>query len=48
MSTPLLWAVTLAYVWVAADLVRKGDWLGLTFAGYAVANVGVILALPRH
>lgn len=43
MSTPLLWLVTIIYIAIGADFARKGDWLGLTFAGYAVANVGLIL-----
>lgn len=47
MSAPLLWFVTAIYVFVAVDLIRKGEWLGATFAGYALANVGIILSLPR-
>lgn len=47
MSGPLLWLVTAIYVFVAADLARKGEWLGVTFAGYALANIGIILSLPR-
>lgn len=43
MSGPLLWIVTLIYCGIAFDFARKGDWLGLTFAGYALANVGLIL-----
>lgn len=43
MSGPLLWIVTAIYLGIAADFAGKGDWLGLTFAGYALANVGLIL-----
>ncbi len=43
MSTWLLWLTTLAYAFVAADMARKGQWLGVTFAGYAIANIGLIL-----
>lgn len=45
MSAPLTVLVTVIYVAIAADLARKGDWMGLTFAGYAIANVGIILCL---
>jgi hypothetical protein len=44
MSTPLILLVTGIYVLIAADFARKGDWLGLTFAGYALANVGLVMA----
>lgn len=47
MSTPLLWIVTAIYCFVAVDLARKGEWLGATFAGYALANIGIILSLPK-
>ncbi len=45
MSTPLLWIVTLIYAAVAIDLGRKGEWIGVVFAGYTVANIGLILAM---
>lgn len=47
MSTPLIWLVTAIYAVIALDLARKGEWMGVTFAGYAVANIGIILSLPR-
>lgn len=47
MSTPLLWLVTLIYAAVAVDLLTKRQWMGIAFAGYALANVGIILSLPR-
>lgn len=47
MSGPLLWIVTGIYAFVAIDLARKGEWLSATFAGYAIANIGIILSLPR-
>lgn len=47
MSTWLLYVVTAIYAVVAIDLARKGNWLGVTFAGYALANIGVILTLPK-
>lgn len=47
MSTPLIWLVTAIYAAIAVDLARKGEWMGVTFAGYAVANIGIILSLPR-
>lgn len=47
MSTPLLWLVTVIYAYVACDLSLKGEWMGATFAGYALANIGIILSLPK-
>lgn len=47
MSTPLLWIITTMYAVVAVDLVIKREWMGLTFAGYAMANIGIILSLPK-
>lgn len=47
MSTPLIVLVTLIYAAIAVDMARKGEWMGLTFAGYALANVGLILSLPK-
>lgn len=47
MSAPLIWVVTAIYAFVAIDLARKGEWMGATFAGYALANVGIIMSLPR-
>jgi hypothetical protein len=47
MSGPLIWLVTAIYAVVAIDLGRRGDWMGATFAGYALANIGVIMSLPK-
>ena len=45
------WAVAVCgvlYLVTAVDLARKNDWpLALTFAAYAVANIGLILAMKR-
>ncbi len=48
MSAPLLWLVTAIYAYVAIDLARKGEWMALAFAGYTLANIGIILSLPRQ
>lgn len=47
MSTPLLVIVTVIYALVAIDLGRHGEWMGLAFAGYALANIGIIASLSR-
>lgn len=47
MSTPLIALVTLIYAAIAIDLARKGEWMGATFAGYAIANIGIIMSLPK-
>jgi hypothetical protein len=46
VSNWLIILVTLAYVGTAIDLGRKGD-VGhcIMFAGYAAANLGLLLAL---
>lgn len=46
MSTVLVILVTLAYVGTAVDLGRRGD-IGhcIMFAGYAVANLGLLMAI---
>jgi len=46
MSTWLVIFVTLAYIGTAIDLGRRGD-VGhcIMFAGYAIANLGLLLAL---
>ena len=43
MSTWLVWAVTIAYLWTAIDQGIKGN-LGTTimFLGYAMANIGIL------
>lgn len=46
MSGGLLSIVTLMYLGVAADQFAKGQpWMGIVWAGYAIANVGFIGAL---
>ena len=45
MSLTLLTLVTLAYLWCAVELSIKGDWMGLVFAGYFAANIGLIFSL---
>lgn len=47
MSSTLLWIVTGIYVLVAVDLGRRGEWMGLAFAGYAIANIGFIMDLHK-
>lgn len=44
---PLIVIVTLIYAAIAVDLARKGEWMGVTFAGYALANIGIIMSLPK-
>jgi hypothetical protein len=46
MSAALLLAVTAAYAGIACSEAIKGNWSMTTvFAGYALANVGLIAAL---
>lgn len=47
MSTPLIWLVTVIYAAIAVDLALKHEWMGVTFAGYALANIGIIMSLPK-
>lgn len=48
MSGWLLSAVTLAYCFTAAELFLSGKTgLGVTFAGYALANLGLIYEMGR-
>ena len=43
MSSGLLWVVTALYVGVGVSLYLDGrSGLGITFAGYALANLGLI------
>ena len=43
MSGGLLGIVTLMYMGVAADQFAKGNpWMGLVWAGYALANIGML------
>ena len=43
MSGGLLAIVTLMYLGVAADQFAKGQsWMGLVWAGYALANIGMM------
>lgn len=46
MSEWLIAACALAYLLTAADLAVRGQWgMALTFAAYALANVGLILSI---
>jgi len=46
MSFWLLLAVTVAYAWIAAEsLIRGKVTFGITFAGYALANLGFLIAM---
>lgn len=46
MSEWLLAATGIAYLATAVDLYLRGQpGLALTFAGYAIANVGLIMAI---
>lgn len=48
MSTALLLIVTGIYVWVAAGFLLAGNWpLGITYAGYAFANVGLVMMVGK-
>lgn len=48
MSAWLVGLVALIYVAVAIDYARRGEWgFALTWAAYAVANIGLILASPN-
>lgn len=47
MSTPLICLVTIIYAAIAVDLALKREWMGVTFAGYALANIGIIMSLPK-
>lgn len=43
MSTWLVIAVTLAYVWVAIEQYALGNlYVGIMFSGYAFANLGIL------
>lgn len=46
MSAPLISLVTLIYLGVCVDQAAKGNYgMSLCFAGYAVANLGLIWAM---
>lgn len=45
----LLLCVTLAYAWIAAESLAKGTTTqGIIFAGYALANIGFLIAMWRQ
>jgi hypothetical protein len=48
MSAWLIAACGLAYAWVCADLARTDPWMALVFAGYAAANVGLVMKALGH
>jgi hypothetical protein len=45
MSPALLLITALIYIYVAVDLATRGEWMALTFMGYAIANIGILLSL---
>lgn len=46
MSTPLIIAVTFAYVGVAVSESLKGNWpMAVVFSGYSIANLGFIMGV---
>jgi len=48
MSWWLIAACGLAYLYVAYDMIRADPWMALVYAGYACANVGLVMkALGR-
>lgn len=48
MSLWLIILITVLYALSAADLALKGNWpMGLVFGGYALANVGLIVAMQK-
>lgn len=48
MSIPLLWIVTALYALTCGDLfIQKQYGSAVMFFGYALANVGIILAMSK-
>lgn len=48
MSPWLLWLITVIYIYVCLEQACKGHWYhSMMYCGWAFANVGVILALPK-
>lgn len=43
MSAWLIAACGLAYLWVAAGMLRMDPWMALVYGGYACANVGLVM-----
>ena len=43
MSWQLIALCGLAYLWVAIDLCKADPWLSLTFLGYSIGNVGLVM-----
>lgn len=42
MSSGLIWAIGVVYLFVAIDHFRKGDiGLGIAFIGYTIGNIGL-------
>ena len=48
MSTTLIIGVTLAYVGVCVSESLRGNYpYAIVFGGYALANIGMIMGLPK-
>lgn len=47
MSIWLMAVVTAIYIVVCIDLLRKGDRMALAYAGWALANVGIIWSMSK-
>ena len=48
MSTYLIALCAGCYLWVSIDLHKTDPWVALTFLGYALGNVGLLMkALGR-
>jgi hypothetical protein len=48
MSAWLIAACGAAYAWVCASMFKDDPWMALVYAGYAAANVGLVMkALGR-
>lgn len=48
MSAWLVALCGLAYAWVCVNLYKPDPWMSLVYAGYALANVGLVMkALGR-
>jgi hypothetical protein len=45
MSWGLVALCGLAYAWVSATLFKGDPWMALVYAGYAAANVGLVMKL---
>jgi len=42
MSSYLIWAIGVVYLWVAIEQITKGNVaLGISFVGYFIGNIGL-------